>query len=76
MTTEELCKKFDITAYQISTAKHYIQLDLKNRPAVAYDRVICKDGTLSDNWVNVTEIKQVEYDREVLTKEIKKLEAK
>lgn len=71
MTTKELCAKYRIDPLRIAIAKHYVQIDEKGRPIVAFDRVENKE-----EWSDKTAIVQTEYDREVLVKEIKKLEEK
>ena len=71
MTTKELCDKFGIELMRTIGAKHYLQLDIKGRPVVAYDRVGDKE-----EWSDKTAIVQTMYDREVLNNEIKKLEDK
>lgn len=71
MTTKELCNKFGIDRMRTVGAKHYLQLDVKGRPVVAYERIEDKE-----EWSDKTAIAQTMYDREVLTKEIKKMEEK
>lgn len=71
MTTKELCNKFRIDPLRIAIAKHYMQVDEKGRPVAAFDRIEGKE-----EWSDKTAIVQTEYDREVLAKEIKKLEEK
>ena len=71
MTTKELCVKYHIDPLRIAIAKHYVQVDEKGRPTAAFDRVEGKE-----EWSDKTAVVQIEYDREVLAKEIKKLEEK
>lgn len=72
MTTEELCNTYNIDAYRLRNMKHFMLIDGHNRPIVAFER----DNALSNDWKDVTEIKQIEYDKEVLGKEIRKLKEK
>lgn len=62
MTTKELCNKFNIDEFRLTTAKHYIQLDVKTKPVVAFDRKVAKDGSLTNEWIDVTELKQLDYE--------------
>ena len=71
MTTEELCNKFNIERSRTIGTKHYLQLDEKGRPIVAFDRVDDRE-----EWSDKTAIVQIMYDREVLNNEIKRLEEK
>ena len=72
MTTEELCNIYCVDAYRLRNMKHFMLIDEHNKPIVAFER----DNALSNDWKNVTEIKQIEYEKEVLGKEIKKLKEK
>lgn len=72
MTTEELCSTYNVDAYRLRNMKHFMLIDEHNKPIVAFER----DNVLSNDWKDVTEIKQIEYDKEVLNKEIRKLKEK
>lgn len=72
MTTEELCSTYNVDAYRLRNMRHFMLIDEHNKPIVAFER----DDALSNDWKDVTEIKQIEYDKEVLSKEIRKLKEK
>lgn len=72
MTTEELCSTYNVDAHRLRNMRHFMLIDEHNKPIVAFER----NDALSNDWKDVTEIKQIEYEKEVLGKEIRKLKEK
>ena len=75
LSTTELCEKFRIWPHRLKGVKHYVQVDIKGRPIVMFDRIIEND-IAQEQWIDNTEVAQIKYDSEILSKEIKKLEDK
>lgn len=75
LSTTELCEKFKIWPHMLVGTKHYVQVDIKGRPIVMFDRVI-ENNITQEQWVDITKQAQLKYDSEMLSKEIKKLEVK
>ena len=69
LSTNELCTKFRVNPRRLVDAKHYVQLDIKGRPVVMFNRVY-KDDMAQERWLDVSEIARTKYDHEMLQREI------